>query len=315
MTQGAKRTKGSTRREIGLLVFLLSVSSAVLLLARDAAIFADGGSPPPDYSRFIHATHNEKNKKGKLDCRDCHAATQDQVRLTRLPPHNACMRCHVEQFTAKDQKICAVCHTDRIMNKAPQLKEFPDFQQPTQFQMVMNHKVHVDPNDPAVLKFHMLAKCEACHKQSADAVYETVPGHAECQECHNKPAVKPAMADCAGCHKILPGQRAASLVSYVRPVAGKFSHQHHEIDAKTGERIECVKCHASVAGSKALAGLKPPPMDRCTDCHNGEVIRQKVVFSWGYCLECHMPAGTVTRARQPWPDRLESLEGISGSEE
>ncbi len=297
--------------KIGLL--LLSLLCVAWGLMIGPCSFAQDQTPPPNYSRFRHSTHNEKNKKGKLVCRDCHSITPSQVRRTLLPPHQACMRCHVEQFTAKDQKICAVCHTSQVENKVPQLRAFPDFELPTEFAPIMNHRAHVDPQDPAVLKFHLLAKCEACHKESADGLYMTVPGHPECQECHDKPNVKPPMSDCGGCHHSLPGNQAGSLTAYVRPVAGKFNHQHHEMDPKTHEKIECVKCHTTATESKELATLKAPPMDRCTDCHNGEVVNKKEIFSWGYCLKCHIAAAVTQKIRQPWPDRQQRLEGLRGT--
>ncbi len=290
----------------------------VLMLAMIApcgiAFSLPSAKKPPDYSKFLHSTHNEKNKKGKLVCQDCHAVSREQVDRTQLPPHKACMRCHVEQFTAKDQKICSVCHTNQIVNKVPQLAQFPNFERPTQFQDVMNHKVHVDPHDPAIAQFHMLAKCDACHKLSPEKIYETVPGHPECQTCHNKPRVKPAMSDCAGCHRLRPGNREVSQNTYLRPVSGKFNHQHHEIDPKTHVKIDCAKCHVGVMESKTLASLKPPPMDRCTGCHNGAVVAKKRIFSWGYCLKCHTPAAVAQRVRQPWPMRQQVLRGLQPSE-
>jgi hypothetical protein len=122
--------------------------------------------------------------------------------------------------------------------------------------------------------------CDACHTNaaaSATGADDLLPGHPQCQDCHDVTDAK----NCAMCHRGEPG--AGPRVSAYSP---KFSHQRHLDKGKLG----CTVCHANldqplVAGSPGHL----PVMVECMACHNTKSVKND-------CATCHLPKDDLVPA-------------------
>ncbi len=87
--------------------------------------------------------------------------------------------------------------------------------------------------------------CDACHTKAAASTTgadDLLPGHPQCQDCHEVTDAK----NCGMCHRGEPG--AGPRVSAYSP---KFSHQRHIEAGKLG----CTVCHANL--DQPLAEARP----------------------------------------------------------
>ncbi|MGH9802724.1 MAG: hypothetical protein ACRD82_20345, partial [Blastocatellia bacterium] len=95
-----------------------------------------------DYSRFTHKTHSGNvsipgsQETQELKCDSCHerqaarasvakalgTTERNQHLQVSFPKHNACVECHITQFTAR--QTCAICHSQELSARPPQ-RDFP----------------------------------------------------------------------------------------------------------------------------------------------------------------------------------------------
>jgi hypothetical protein len=108
-----------------------------------------------------------------------------------------------------------------------------------------------------------------------------LPGHPECQACHNDTEVKPAIVqDCQGCHG--PAERVeqrrlqrATLHEHYR--GGErgtdvfFGHPIHLAALPADGDQTCLLCHASVKTAASPIEIRAPKMADCLSCHRGLV--------------------------------------------
>jgi len=114
---------------------LLLATAGWLAIGTQAQSGAPPATPPGsgaqggkvwDYSSFEHKEHEAalaSTGQTAISCDVCH---KREVADTQLfyPGHDACIQCHVTQFTTTSFQICAICHTD-VAKDGKALKPFP----------------------------------------------------------------------------------------------------------------------------------------------------------------------------------------------
>src|SRR5687767_11655422 len=125
--------------------------------------------------------------------------------------------------------------------------------------------------------------------------FKTIPsGHASCFECHYQ-GIKPAAADCAGCHRLTPPYLPSPVV---RRYSLKFDHSEKNEKGDLVHTRDCMTCHVRISGNSDLRTMKDAdvPIMTCTSCHNhtadlkteldrrAETINNKSpIFQCSYC--------------------------------
>lgn len=288
-----------------------------------------------DYSRFTHQTHadltgktNAKlteitktvkvpgtNQTRELKCDSCHtrstpngAATptpapvpaRNQQLQLKFPGHNACIECHIIQFTSRPLQTCTICHNqDQGLTQNPPQREFPAR---TDFDAFFDREQH-QKHDGYKLQDGQKLNCTFCHKATPKEAARTMSSHPECYVCHTpkswdqKASLK---SDCAVCHRLptKPEEKEPYSARYSsRAYGAHFSHRTH-IGYVNGD---CLKCHTisgdynqpapssiQVVGHKADAQRNGRG---CFSCHddvkqyNGHAIFGEK--SADKCSKCH----------------------------
>ncbi len=133
------------------------------------------------------------------------------------------------------------------------------------------------PDKKQVMKFshskHAGAgiECASCHtpeKLTKNASDKMLPTHTECQSCHEQEVNE----KCAFCHT--DESNPVALPNPVREVL--FDHQKHV----TGQKMECVTCHAGMDKTDFAEAANMPAMSTCNTCHND-------VKATNQCEACH----------------------------
>lgn len=267
-------------------------------------------APAVDYTRFSHST-----KQHQENCKTCHKAptlnwqkVRDFPDVADYPDHDACVRCHRQQFFRGTQPgICTVCHTKVSPRDAARFP-FRNPGRPEQFNIEFPHDKHQDviaslrprrgfgeeartlfvKSAHAVVDDKTYNNCTICHspntKQTAPPpggwidgfvprpeTFKAVPDqHAACFNCHWK-SQEPVKDNCAGCHK--PAAAPYMPVTTPKRISIKFSHEGG--GEKKNHIAECTTCHINITRAATLRGLKPDvPITGCTECHNKEGLRQ-----------------------------------------
>src|SRR5258706_43639 len=253
---------------------------------------------PTKYSAFQHSSDKHKS----LSCNVCHvrAAPREDGRFAFGKPNGAGQTIKPKderQFTIefphdKHQNVIASDRPDRHYGKTasfirasffePQAddQKKPDYNNCSGCHLTNNTFIDVPPpRSPGPF-------------EPAVGTFKTTPhGHESCFNCHWKNQ-KPAVDDCAGCHK-----PTASFVTMLAPrrISAKFSHEGGK-----GEHVmECTTCHINITRASTLRGLTPDvPIAACVTCHKdnkkttypkittieGEVERLKKTSTGTYCL-------------------------------
>lgn len=136
------------------------------------------------------------------------------------------------------------------------------------------------------------AECVTCHDSVRASVAvrdRNLPGHEECESCHDIDAAKKGEktdppASCNTCH---PGfdatVRLAPPKVDVPPGNLRFNHKVH-VDKK----VECTTCHGAMTDVQLATRQQLPKMATCFECHNGNVASKE-------CRTCHLtePSGRL----------------------
>ncbi|HEY3026723.1 MAG TPA: cytochrome c3 family protein [Pyrinomonadaceae bacterium] len=263
-----------------------------------------------DYTRFSHST-----KQHQEACKTCHKAptinwqkVRDFPDVADYPDHDACVRCHRQQFFRGTQPaICTVCHTKVSPRDAARFP-FRNPSRPEQFNVEFPHDKHQDviaslrqrpafgerartlfvKSAHAVVEDKSYNNCTICHGPNTKEVaappggwidgfsprpetFKAVPdSHAACFNCHWK-SQEPVKDNCAGCHQ--PAAAPYLPVTAPKRISIKFSHEGG--GEKKNHVAECTTCHINITRAATLRGLKPDvPITGCTECHNKEGLRQ-----------------------------------------
>jgi hypothetical protein len=244
-----------------------------------------------NYGSFNHAEHDAaigKTGQQQIACDTCHKRSDASTQLY-YPGHDACIQCHVSQFTTQSFQICAVCHTD-VTKQGRTLVQFPTERKEygVRFDGAGNknqHVVHMAETLPDGQKM----TCATCH--TAQGPNQGFPSHPECYKCHapgvNSRAASPALASCATCHPRPgePNSEMRRLVSTRRNDALPYRFRHLDHTRALGNG--CTECHntnaqihvASIATREHRVGAG----FNCYQCHRSGGSSRIVETSCGSC--------------------------------
>lgn len=295
-------SKDTTRRGAPRLTLvcalLFTAGSGLQALTPGVAAAAGEKTKKVDLNKpFDHDSHLallRKKADRKMNCDDCHVIPKKEgegkqafpiCESTRMPfpAHKTCTGCHPKAFFTKPLQICSNCHTDNTFQAKPPLKAQTTRAAPRR--TVFSHKLHMNPKQRVNRRFEMKKDCSFCHTFAKDGS-PTLPGHAQCCDCHTKDGVEPGINDCAGCHQ------RPEKDPHPRSKIQHFSHDDHGTDPRSGATLECTVCHTEMAKTAKLKDIVFPKMATCVDCHAGEVA-----FDYAECLRCHGEA----EAKAPLP--------------
>ncbi len=280
---------------------------------------------PPNYERFTHQTHLGVVKvpgtfqAHELKCDSCHdqrdlmknlveTSERNKQKRLKFPGHKACVECHVQQFTAKPQQTCTICHVAKQggLGLRPAQRDFPLRYDFNAFFDAKQHETHVTYNLPSGEK----TSCNSCHKQTDKPAPLGVAAHAECYVCHSPTSSDQKAAQKSGCIVCHTEQRSDDVSVYGRPsraYGALFQHKSHVGYVNN----DCRACHtinggynqSSPASLKitAHASAEQRGGKGCFTCHDGGQHYGRTVFSGepgttggGSCNKCHTrPDGKV----------------------
>lgn len=283
-----------------------------------------------NYERFTHQSHTGvvkvpgTNQAHELKCDSCHdqrdlmknlvptTERNKQLRL-KFPGHKACVECHIQQFTAKPQQTCNICHETKQGQNAGQtigqtigLSARPpqrDFARRYDFNAFFDakqHELHVKYNLPTGQK----TDCNFCHVQNTKPAVLNIASHPECYACHspNSGDAKAAQkSGCIVCHTQTATNVQPFSAKYTsRAYGALFTHKEHVGYTKGN----CYECHTingaynqtSPASLKVKQHVTPDQRGGkgCFSCHDGGQHLGRTVFSGepgsaggGSCTRCH----------------------------
>jgi len=139
------------------------------------------------------------------------------------------------------------------------------------------------------------ADCLTCHESansSARAEDRNVPGHPQCEQCHDIVAAadgKPAdpRSDCQACHPGFDQTVRPAPAQLLFPAANlRFTHQAH-----VSRKVECATCHEGVPRASLATRSELPKMATCLKCHDGRTAAST-------CVTCHPSEPGGGRLRQ-----------------
>lgn len=182
-----------------------------------------------------------------------------------------------------------------------------EWQGPRSFRSELHHRPSTKLFDDKKPDYN---NCSICHQPNRSVMiallpipspdpalaypYKSMPhSHEACFDCHWK-NLKPAAADCGGCHK-----SSAPFVPDlgVKRISAKFAHE----GGKGEHVLECTTCHINITRASTLRGLTPDvPIAACTNCHkdskkttykNAVTIEEEFAQNkkTGECTYCHTP--------------------------
>ena len=267
---------------------------AVLCVAGLLSIASRAQTTTYNYGTFNHAQHDTaitQSGQPKISCDTCHKREGASTQLY-YPGHDACIQCHVKQFTEQSFDICKICHKD-VKAAGRELMDFPAERKDygVRFDGAAQrsqHVVHMNATLPDGSK----VTCGFCHK--AQGPNHGFPSHPECYACHsqgvNSPASKGALTDCATCHPgpNEPNSEMKRLVSTRRNDALPYRFRH--IDHTRALGTTCVECHNYNTQAPQVhvvsSGTKEHrtrPNFNCYECHRGGGKSRIVETSCGSC--------------------------------
>lgn len=220
-----------------------------------------------NFARFDHRSAQH----ARMPCLLCHKRSAGLTR-PKMPGHQPCSGCHVQQFADNQSAICTICHT------ATSVKAFPPLRS---FGVTFNHGMHVRQTG-----------CVTCHKPMRGGAALSLPAggnaHASCFQCHGPQTEIRGrnIGSCGTCHA--PG-RLVPVAANSKAYSSNFSHREH-----TAKGLACSACHAVQAGSRRgsqvtapAAAMHFPPKGRtsCATCHNDKRAFGPPDFK--DCKRCH----------------------------
>lgn len=224
-----------------------------------------------DYSKFRHSDAQHS----RMPCLLCHVRS---VGLTtpKMPGHQPCAACHVQQFADNSSAICSICHTNAATGA---VKRFPPLRS---FNIRFDHGRH-----------RRQTSCSTCHSPSRRGVAFSVPSgataHRSCFQCHGPKTEIGGknIGSCGTCHQ--PG-RPIRGSDWAKAFGMNFSHGKHLQRGK----MNCASCHGVIAGaargrqvSSPLASMHFSPAGRvsCGNCHDNK--RAFGTADFANCKRCH----------------------------
>jgi hypothetical protein len=227
---------------------------------------------------FKAFSHTVKEHQ-QFDCASCHHREGKSLKMD-FAGHEACIGCHLNQFTDKDQTMCTICH-ENMQAAPPTMKTFPaTFVEG--FNMKFDHAVHDRGNaKPA-------QGCVACHDLAGPGrhIPATFAAHSDCFGCHT---AESKIGECSVCHAIAPYSRTPQSRYIFKAV---FTHAAH-----SGQ--SCDECHNVRQGQQgrqvtniAAQEHNVAPANNCYQCHNGQrAFNGNDLINMTTCTRCHKGQG------------------------
>lgn len=236
-------------------------------------------SSTKSFENFSHRIPEHKT----FACDSCHQRESGPLNVSmklNYAGHDACIGCHLNQFTAQEPKMCAICHDD--MNASPPTVDAFPAKFIEGFNMKFDHAAHsrgeAEPRDG----------CVACHSPAgaAKSIPSGIGAHADCMTCHT-PESK--IGSCNVCHELAPYSRTPASRYVFRAV---FSHADHS----ASQGVSCNECHNVVARARQVTlplvhGHRKAEGNRtsCANCHNN--VRAFGDADFANCKRCHTGSG------------------------
>jgi c(7)-type cytochrome triheme protein len=228
------------------------------------------------FKAFSHKIEEHK----QFECASCHRREGKSFEM-EFAGHESCVGCHLNQFTASEPTMCAICHDD-LKQVPPTMNDFPH-RFVEGFNMKFDHAAHARgagrPPDG----------CAACHDSAGAG--KTIPAgfhaHATCYTCHT-PESK--IGSCSVCHELRPYSRTPQSRYVFNAV---FSHGDHA-------GVSCDDCHSVVAGTgqgRQVTNIVPrehnvAAANNCAMCHNGSrAFSGNDPLNMSSCVRCHKGSG------------------------
>jgi len=227
---------------------------------------------------FKAFSHTVKEHQ-QFDCASCHHRQGKSTKM-EFAGHEACIGCHLNQFTDKDQTMCTICH-ENMQATPPTMKTFPaTFVEG--FNMKFDHAVH-DRGDARPAQ-----GCVACHDLAGPGrhIPATFTAHNDCFGCHT---AESKIGSCSVCHTIAPYSRTPQSRYIFKAV---FTHAAH-----SGQ--SCDECHSVRQGGQgrqvtniAAQEHNVAPANNCYQCHNGQrAFNGNDLINMSTCTRCHKGQG------------------------
>lgn len=277
---------GKTTLRLVLLVCALGVFVASCMKQQERATptITSAETPEPVPVRasdktFKAFSHTVKEHQ-QFDCTSCHHRQGKSLKMD-YAGHEACIGCHLNQFTDKDQTMCTICH-ENMQATPPTMKAFPaTFVEG--FNMRFDHAVH-DRGDARPSQ-----GCLACHDLAGPGRHIPVgfQAHNDCFSCHT---AETKIGSCSVCHTIAPYSRTPQSRYIFKAV---FTHAAH-----SGQG--CDECHNVRQGPQGrqvtnIEAQEHPPKAgpySCMMCHNGQrAFNGNDLINMTTCTRCHKGQG------------------------
>jgi hypothetical protein len=269
----------------------LLVVAAILCVAGILSTATRAQETTYNYGTFDHAQHEAaltKSGQQQINCDVCHRRDDASTQLY-YPGHDACIQCHVTQFTTQSFEICAICHKD-VKTQGRALNDFPAQRKDYGVRFdgaegKSQHVVHMAETLPNGEK----VTCVFCH--SSQGPNQGFPSHPECYACHtpgvNSRAASPELSSCATCHPRPnePNSEVRRLVNTRRNDALPYRFRH--IDHTRALGNGCVECHNIEPQihvlSTATKEHRVRPGFNCYECHRAGGRSRIIETSCGNC--------------------------------
>ncbi|HXT62786.1 MAG TPA: cytochrome c3 family protein [Pyrinomonadaceae bacterium] len=257
---------------------------------------------PPKYSAFLHSSDKHKN----LTCNECHkvptswTAKRDFPDVADFPDHDACVRCHRQQFFTRQAMIgtgpaiCTVCHVraapreqarfafGKPNNSAQQAKAKDE----RQFTIEFPHDKHQN----VIAMWHGLQSVNTSlhHRLKSVPLDDKKPDYNNCSICHQT-------------------DMSLAIVALAAPNADPALL--HPFKSMPRTHDSCFNCH--------WKNQKPAAAD-CAGCHKAaptfiaELGRKRISAKFAHeggkgehiaeCTTCHINITRVSTTRGLTPD-------------
>lgn len=256
-------------------------------------------APAAKYSAFLHSSEKHKG----LECKECHrvpttwTARRDFPDVADFPDHDACVRCHRQQFFTRQAMIgngpaiCTVCHMRAApredarfaFGKPNNSKQQPKPKDQRQFTIEFPHDQHQN----VIAWWHRLQTVAAASHHRLTSAQDKKPDYNNCSICHQTdmslaivalaaPNTDPAMLhpyksmpashdSCFNCHwknqKPIAEDCAGchkTATTFIAELGRKRISAKFAHEGGKGEHVaECTTCHINITRASTTRGLTP----------------------------------------------------------
>lgn len=231
-----------------------------------------------EFKAFSHKIEEHQ----QFECASCHQREGRSLDMA-FAGHESCVGCHLNQFTDRQQTMCAICHDD-LKDTPPTMNKFP-----VQFQEGFNMKFDHSAHDSG--KGRPPQGCASCHLPAGAG--KSIPAgfqaHNTCYTCHTPDS---QIGQCNVCHELKPYSRTPQSRYVFRAV---FRHDDHS----PRQGVSCNECHGVRPGApqgrqvtNISASEHSGAGNNCATCHNGSrAFGGNGANDFANCARCHKGSG------------------------